>query len=282
MKKKLIYSIIALVFIAGIAVTAVLLLRKKPERKPRTGLHFIEARGSLFVEEGEDVTIPLLTYYYNGTKKKDAEVIGKYKEFALLTDRGEAIPFEVPDEVLSGFRYGDDKRIKQTNIPITIQYDRVKNEPLVITGLRYCNEKGKIKEEDLGRIAITTQPDAYDKVGMSGLKIDWVYFMLPMMEYYEVYIDNRTEEEITLTKIDFGEPNLTTESVERTVPPKTMREVGVDVKELSQEDPFVYYVKPIAQITVGDEVKTVVQSNITTLRYIGDGKMVYEYFLNKQ
>lgn len=282
MKKKIICSIIALVVVAGIAVPSILLLKKEPERKPRTGLHFIEARGALFVEEGENITIPLLTYYYNGTKKKDAEVIGKYKEFALLTDRGEVIPFDVPEEVLSDFTYGDDEQIKQTNIPITIQYDKVKNAPIVIIGLRYCDEKGRIKEEDLGRIAITAQPNAYDKVGMAGIKIDWAYFLLPVMERYEVYIDNGTEEEITLTKIDFGEPNLTTEPVEVMVAPTELREVGVDVKELSQEVPFIYYVKPIAQIMVRDEVKTVVQSNITTLRYIGDGKMVYEFFLNKQ
>ena len=272
----------ALLLVVGIVIAALLFNDATKEAKLETGLYFIEARGALFVSEREDVTLPLLVYYYNNGKSDDSEIIEQYTDFALLTDEGEEIPFEVPGDILSGFKFGDDARIKQNEIPVTIGHDAIHNESITITGLKYSDEKKQINEVDIGKIDICRKANTYESVKVFARRIVFAKFVLPTIRQYSVFVENPSDEDMIVNSIDFGETGLVSKEIDFLVKPADeSSEVVFDVTENNQEGCYIYYLKPAFNIVTANKPLVVIQSNISSQRYIGDGDVLFDYFANK-
>ena len=273
---------VTLLLIAGIVIAGLLLNDATKEAKLETGLYFIEARGALFVSEREDVTLPLLVYYFNNGKSDDSEIIGLYSDFTLLTDSGEEIPFEVSGDVLNGFRFGDDERIKQNEIPVTIGHGALHNGSITITGLKYSDEKKQIKKVDIGKIFICLKANTYESVKMFARRIVFAKYVLPTIRQYGVFVENHSDEDIIINSVDFGETGLVSKEVDFLVnPADESAEIVFDVTENNQEGYYIYYLKPAFNIVAANKSLVVIQSNISSQRYIGEGNVLFDYFANK-
>ncbi len=281
-RTKNILCITAILLIIGIGITAFLLFNATKEKTLETGLYFIEARGTIFVTERENINLPLLVYYYNNGENDDSEIIEKYTDFALLTDSGEEIPFEVPGDVLTGFSFGDDTRIKQNEVPVTIGHGAFHNGSITITGLKYSDEKKQIKEADIGQINIILKTDTCNSIKIASRKIVFARFVLPAIRQYSVFVDNHSDDNIIVNSIDFGETGLVSKEINFLVKPADeSAEVVFDVTENNQEGCYIYYLKPAFNIVTANKPLVVIQSNISSQRYIGGGDVLFDYFANK-